>query len=335
MSSYLIRAQMLLDARRPADAEREARAGLAQEPQNIRLMHALGRALLAQKKVKEAQTVAKDLVAAAPNWENAHLLMGVVELKIGRNKAAEACMREAVRLSPNSTVAHINLGLCHSRSNDLNAALAEAELALAQDAHNKDALNLRAHALTRLGRFEEGRETLRQSLQLDPEAPETHNTAGWACLENEDAAGALEFFLQAMRHDPNNSSYRQGLVHALRAQHAPYRVILGFKFWIARQAQPVRLVVSIGLVMVMQSLRVAAIDAPITGPLQAIFGVIAILFLLMIWMPGPLFDLVLMFDRKVRPVLDARQRRHAYIMGGLLALTTIVIGIALVFAPHS
>ncbi len=78
-------------------------------------------------------TLWQDVVAKAPLSPRAHMNYGLALMNRGNRQAAEAHLREAVRLSPTYSYARINLGSWLMAGGSLKEAAAELDLAIALD----------------------------------------------------------------------------------------------------------------------------------------------------------------------------------------------------------
>ena len=96
------------------------------------------------------------------------------------------------------------LGNIQFAQRDWPAALDAAEKGLDFDAEHVGCNNLRAMALTKLGRTAEAGATLASTLARDPEDPSSHANQGWNLLHEGEPAKALEHFREALRRDPSS-----------------------------------------------------------------------------------------------------------------------------------
>ncbi|MFD0469607.1 tetratricopeptide repeat protein [Nonomuraea thailandensis] len=96
------RARALLRLRRPADAERELRGLLAEEPQHVGGHALLALALIEQRKVTEAVEEAQESVRLAPDHWFPHYAAAQVYNRARRPDDAIAAIRAALDLSPST-----------------------------------------------------------------------------------------------------------------------------------------------------------------------------------------------------------------------------------------
>jgi tetratricopeptide (TPR) repeat protein len=101
---------LLLGARRFAEAERAFRAGLAAAAQDPECRHGLAIALREQGQVGEAEQQLRALCAEQPRFVPAFDNLAALLLETGRAAEAEALARQALALAPDDPLAHHNLG---------------------------------------------------------------------------------------------------------------------------------------------------------------------------------------------------------------------------------
>jgi len=215
LTAHLARAQFLFDTHRLADAEREAREGLALDPSHRHLLHLLTRTLIGQKKNAEALDSVNSLLGLAPDWEDAHLLNTHVLLQTGQAQAAYPAARETLRIAPRSAAAYQNFASACLAGKRYQDALIAAESGLALNPVHQGCANARALALSKLGRNIEGRAATAENLSRHPDNHVAHRTAGWVNLAAGDYQAAEENFMAALRLNPLDKNARAGLAQAL------------------------------------------------------------------------------------------------------------------------
>ena len=125
-----------------------------------------------------------------PDHAGTYLKLGEVLLQVGHIKDAEASIREAIEIDPDSWAPHLYLSMALDRTPHCEAeALAEVERALELDPTNLFVGNWYATMLTRRGRHAEATEQYRRMLAIDPDHVATLTgygslTAGQAKIES-------------------------------------------------------------------------------------------------------------------------------------------------------
>ncbi len=312
MSAHLERARRLLETHRPADAEREARSGLAESPRDPLLLHALCSALLGQKKLAAAAEVAQSLQTAAPNWTDAHLILCCVELERGQVNLAERAALEARRLAPTSPTPRQNLAACYLRRECWDGALVEAEAGLALDPTHVGCAQTRTLALMHMGRKQESVVTANIALAQDASNSASHNLAGWAKLNSGDYRAAKEHFSEALRLNPTADNSRAGLLESMKAHNPLYRAMFALLKFMASSklsegaSYALRVLFLVGFCFVPD--RASAVALPLV--------VVAIGFLLVVSCSLPFFNVLIMFDPIGRHALQPYDRAGVWMMAG-------------------
>jgi tetratricopeptide (TPR) repeat protein len=325
MSHRLDRAQLLLQQSRPADAERETLIALAEDPESAR-----GHAYLALSRVDlnkniEALAAAERAVALSPDNSFSHHIHAIVLHRLDREKAALAAIQEAIRLDPENeahfgVLASIQLGL-----RDWSAALEAAEQGLSINPEDVQCANLRSMALVRLGRKEEAMQTVDFALERAPENAWSHANQGWNCLHRNDPKRAQDHFREALRLEPDLEYARQGMLEALKARNPVYRGMLAYFLWMGRQSAKLQWVFILGTMFGLRAVRTLAEQRPELGVvLWPVIGLFY-LFIYLSWTAGPMFNLLLRFDRFGRLVLSRDERRATNWFGLCVAMLLAAI----------
>jgi tetratricopeptide (TPR) repeat protein len=326
MSQHPSRAEILLAQSRPADAEREARMALGQNPSDPLALTLLARALAGQNREKDALDPARAAIAAAPDSPYAHHVLAHVLLRLDLPKEALASSEAALRLAPDdgdllAQRAGIRLAL-----RDWRAALEDSEAALRINAEDTFAQNLRATALQRLGRADEAAEAGARTLARAPEDAFSHSTQGWSQLHRGDPRRAQEHFREALRLRPDFEPARHGMLEALKARNPVYRGMLAYFLWMGRQSGRIQWAFLIVTYFGQRIMRNLASSNPALGvvlwPLLVLFYV----FVYLSWTAVPLFNLLLRLDRYGRLVLSRKERRDTDWFGASVLLILAAAG---------
>lgn len=330
MSTAFQRGMVLVAQGRFDLADREFREALSREPDDP-LAHAYLALCLSQRDEDDAALrEADEAVRTGPDLAFCHYVRGRALVALDRFGDAEAAATEAIRLDPDDAdypglLASVAMG--RRRWSD---ALAAADRGLALDPDNATCMNLRAMALVQLGRKEEAAVALGSALEDDPENAWTHANQGWALLHRGDHLKALEHFREALRLEPDLEWARVGIVEALKARHAIYRLMLGYFLWMGRQGARAQWAVILGFVFGRSILAEVAKSAPALKPFIYPILFVSFAFLLMTWISSPLFNLALRFNRFGRMALSREQRVESNWIGGcfLLAVASLCVRLA-------
>jgi tetratricopeptide (TPR) repeat protein len=315
MSAQRQRAWAALERSRYELAEKEFRVVLAEEPDDAQSHAGLALCLVEQRRFDEAEAEANTAVGMAPDADFCHFVMGRVLLERNRFGEAITAIEEAIRLDPQDANNRYLLAMTLSRQRKWGECLAAADAGLALDAEHEGCTNLRALALTHLGRKDEAADTIAGALERAPESSLTHTNQGWALLHRNDPTAALEHFREALRLDPGNDWAREGLLTALKASNTFYRGVLAFFLYMQRKGAAARWMILIGILVGQQMLfRISDGDSPLAwGAL--IVAILATVFVALTWLANPLMNLVMRFHRHGRHALTAEQRTQSTLIG--------------------
>lgn len=307
MPTPLAYIQQLIELRRYRQAEALLREALAAAPNDGDLHALLAFVLHRQERPAEALVEIQTALGLAPADPQNHYLLAHIQLALEREEAALTAIREALRLDPQAARFYATLGRIHARRKEWARALEAAEKGLALDPAHVECLNLRALALTRLGRKVEAQQTRQAALREAPDDARTHAHEGWALLEAGQAEAAFAHFREALRLDPLSMGAREGIVEALRARNPLYRLLLRYFLWLGGLTWGERWAVWISISVGMQSLRsLARAFFPLwllVLPLECAYD----LFLGLTWTARPLFALLVRLDPLGRHALPREE----------------------------
>ncbi len=319
-------ALLLLQHHRPAEAEKELRAHLAEHPTDASAMFLLTVSLSQQDKDAEAVGVAKHAVALVPDLAMAHYHLAKAFFGNGQLKEARKAAEEAVRLDPEDADNFGALALVLNHTGERTAALKAAEQGLALDPEHLTCLNVRSIELNTSKRFEEADRSIDKALELDPENPYTHSNIGWAVLRRGDHAKAMEHFREALRREPGLEHARKGMVEALKARYWIYRQWLKYVFWVSNLKDGTQRWFIIGIWLVVRVFGSATKSVPFLAPIGAFIIAVYVMFAFSSWVITPLTNLLLRLNRFGRYVLNRDEKLTSTFTGIALALMLIGIG---------
>ncbi|MFI7129010.1 tetratricopeptide repeat protein [Nonomuraea sp. NPDC050153] len=219
------RAATLLQMRRPADAERELRGVLAEQPDHFTAHSLLGLALVQQGRTAEGVSEAEEGVRLAPDQSYPHYIAGQVYLRIQRPDLAVTAARTSLSHNPESASTWELLTRAHLRLGQHREAVGAAHRGLAIDPQDSDLVSLLALAHVELREVEPARAAAADAVRLDPESSTAHLAYGHAALVSGDAKTAAAAFREVLRLDPGFDPARDLLVTALKQRNPLYRIL--------------------------------------------------------------------------------------------------------------
>lgn len=219
VAQSLERAKTLLDMRRPADAERELRGLLAQEPQNALAHSFLAVALISQGDVMGAIDAAREGVQLAPDHWFPHYAAGHVYHRARQGDPALAAARTALSLAPEEASVWELVVRIHQMRGEWAYAADAARQGLALTPEDSDLASLLARALNMLGQTDQARETAARAVALDPESATAHLVYGWVLLTGGHPRPAADAFREVLRLDPGFGAARDLLVTSLKERN--------------------------------------------------------------------------------------------------------------------
>jgi Flp pilus assembly protein TadD len=231
---------------RPADAVACLEEALRQRPEYPEAFNNLGLVYLSRGRPKEAATYFRQALAFQPQFEQARRnleaalrgeagapvpptaapapptdaarvqnVRGIALARDGRWDEAIACFREAVRLRPDYTDAHNNLGNVLYFQKKYDEAIAAYEEAVRLSPDHAGALSNLGEVLRHRGRLDDAVRYCRRAVELRPDMAPAHNHLGLALSAKEQFEEAVAHCAEAVRLDPNLAEAHHGLGYAL------------------------------------------------------------------------------------------------------------------------
>ena len=303
-----------------------AREALSSDPDDATVLSLLSLGLSHVNEPSQAVEAARRAVGVDPELGFAHYALGRALLGSDDVTGAERAARESLRLDADSD-AYALLGQVFTRQRRWADALEAAEQGLELDAEHVACANLRARALSGLGRKAEADGVVLEAIGHDPDNAGSHANRGLLLMRQQKYDEALECFRTALRLDATLESARLGILEALKARNGVYRLVLRYAMWMGNLDARSRWFVLLGLFFGARIARTVLRDNPslwpVLGPALAIYGV----FALSTWLADPLSNLLLRLNPFGRLVLNKSETLAANLVGACLA-TVVVAGLA-------
>jgi tetratricopeptide (TPR) repeat protein len=320
---FLNRAQSLMDVERYEMALKELEKAMELNPDNGHAWLLMLICYTKTGKADKAIEIARQLLGSYPEEALIYFLLALNLVDKEELDEAEKVALTGLNIAPNYVNLFSVIGRIHLIRKSWEKALEYANEGLAIDPSEVDCLNIRVRALTQLGRKEELKASMEDTLSAAPNNPYTHNNIGWSKLQAGDHEGAKEHFAEALRIDPNMDDARVGLLEALKAKNFFYRTFLNWMFWMAKKTEGSQWGIIIGLYFGARYLNQISRDYPFLIPVVVL---LAIAFY-MTWVMTPLFNLVIKMDKTARNALTPEESSGANVVGigVLVGLTAIII----------
>lgn len=178
--------------------DEEARAGLerflAVEPENLLALTMAAEMDIAEWKLELAEERLREVLARAPKFLRAIMLLVKCLTNQGRLRDAIGVVNGVVQRKPDNPVALVNLAQLHAESNDHEGAARIYDRVLSLQPDQVEMWIVYAQHLRMLGRKEEAKAAFRRAIALDP-----NSGAAWWGLANYFAADIDDADVEAMR----------------------------------------------------------------------------------------------------------------------------------------
>ncbi|MGI5267646.1 tetratricopeptide repeat protein [Nonomuraea sp. CA-218870] len=305
----LSRARLLLQLGRPADAERELRGILAEEPQHSGAHGLMGVALVQQGRTDEALEESREAVRLAPDHWVPHYLSGQVHQRAGLTEEALRATAACLALAPEHVPAWDLLARVHLTRKDWPQVAAAARRGLELEPQDADLAGLLSMALTMLGQDEQARAVAAQAVGNDPESTLAHWARGLAALSGGDPGTAAGAFREVLRLDPGVEGARDYLVHALKQRNPVLRLL---SQWRQRFVGGWRLLFLL----------------PVLPPVIAVFAIIALLHWVA-WLVESWTTLRLTRNRTTRLLFEGPAARVSLLCCALPVAGAVLLGLGI------
>jgi tetratricopeptide (TPR) repeat protein len=333
------RAQILVDQRRPKDAESEVLKHLAGQPEDPWGYSLLATAQNMQKRRKEAVDSARKAIELLPTESWFHYVLGDVHYAAARYREARVAVEEAIRLNPKTPRYWGLMANVEGADGKWEAMLVAAETGLEHDGAHQHCRNLRALALAKLGKRDEASALFSENLSDNPENALTFAYQGWTHLHNGEPDDAISSFSESLRLQPMLDWARMGMMTALRDRY--------WLFVLSRALSPPWMfaVLLVGWIAAMFVTIVAwtmTEQLPLMVPVAIAVSLLtaALLFCYIVCvlpldrMTDETLALLMLFDSRGQYLLTEEERRKAWRNAALSPLGFLIAAGLVAFSSH-
>lgn len=224
MSQHLDRARMLIDVRRFRDAVQPILQHLADEPNSAYAHAMLSRCYLQMKELPAALKAAREAIHHEPDYGYGHYIHSFVLRDLKRQFEARRAIREALRLDPHNPDFLSQSADLNNLREKYDDAIRDAERGLAIDPTHVECACDRAFALMCQQKYQQADDALKEILAAHPDQSRIHATMGWVAVNCNKYKLAREYFLEALRIDPENQWAEEG-IEETRQQNFLWRFV--------------------------------------------------------------------------------------------------------------
>ena len=154
---------------------------------------------------EKAQRCYKSVLKKAPNNPDALHLLGVTYRQMGNPKRALEYIQKAINQNPKQSAFYANLARAMMDvGTDPDSLLAVAEKALTLNPQEREAINIKGIALTKLGQHSDAELIFQKLIVADPNYIEAYQNYGTLLIEAEKSDKAVPFFGKAILLNPDN-----------------------------------------------------------------------------------------------------------------------------------
>jgi len=316
-SPNLERGIQLFQIGRYNDAIPYFQEALTEDINNSEIKYFLAQSFFITKDIDKALNLTLGLRSEIPNSSNVYLLLSEIYLHQTKLAEAEENINKAIEINPYSENLFGQKAYIFLSKKKFEDALNLANEGLSINPKSNFCLNARTIALTKLNRKEEAKSTIEHLLEDDPEDAHSHANVGWSYLEHNNTKKALIHFKEALSLNPNLDHARSGMLTAIKSKNKVYNLYLRYSFWIGKQSGKNQWFFIIGI-FILYKISIKAISALGYTSLLIPIIVIYLLFALGSWIMEPLSNMLLLFDKYGKYLLDKREKLSGQIFFGLL-----------------
>ena len=184
ITGYLVEANIA--AKKYAAALDTAKAGLADHPDDLRLLRLEAQALRYTGKGQQGVALLEQAVATHADDPTAYISLAQIYADTERNADAVKLLQDAERKFPDDTSIVFELGSQYDRAKRYPEAEATFQKILQRDPENAAALNYLGYMLADRGeRLDESVKYLQKALQIEPENGSYLDSLGWAYFKSD------------------------------------------------------------------------------------------------------------------------------------------------------
>jgi len=184
---------------------KDVRKQLRQNPNDIKAHVKLGIVYRKLGKDQEAIASYKEAIRIEPDFFNAHLNLGSTYLDANQYQEAIVSYKEVTRIKPDVTDAHNNLGIAYTKLGQHKEAIVSFKEAIRLKPDYADAHNHLGNIHLGLGQYLTAIASYREVIRIKPGFAMAYNNLGWAYKKLTQYQDAISSFKESIRLKPNDA----------------------------------------------------------------------------------------------------------------------------------
>lgn len=216
-ASYLERARLLRDLKKPREALDVIRTARQRFPDNFEVLEIEARTLTDLNRADDAFTLIQSRLKGDASDFRVYYLLGGVQLEAGRATEAAKSARKALELVPTGATGLTNavlflLSSAQERAGDAKGSEESLRRVLATDPDNATALNNLGYFLVeREERLTEAIDMIQRAVRAEPDNASFLDSLGWAYFKTGKLQEAERYLSEAARRNPASPTIQEHL----------------------------------------------------------------------------------------------------------------------------
>ena len=218
----------LLAKQYPAALER-VQSQIAKNPKLAEPQLLLAKVFLAQQDTKQAEAALRKAIELQPDSRTAYFLLARLYVDTGQQQKAMANLQEVIAKNPKDAGALMLIGVIHDLQKDYVAARDAYEKLLAINPRFSPALNNLAYLYSEhFAQLDKAYEMAERARELLPHEPNTADTLGWILYKRHQYSWALSLIEESAGRLPAEAEvqFHLGMTHYMMGEEEPARLAL-------------------------------------------------------------------------------------------------------------
>ena len=166
--------------------------------------NSFGLACYESGKYKDAIDAYKRAIKVDPDYTYAHLNLGVAYLKSHMQKDAIEALKRLIRIDPGDAMVHYNIGIAYCENGKYKDAIDAYKQAIRINPDFVDAHYNLGVAYYESGKSKDAIDAYKQAIKIDPDYTDAHLNLGVAYLKSHMQKNAVQALKRLIRIDPEN-----------------------------------------------------------------------------------------------------------------------------------